>query len=135
MPLEDPIITETTSTLQEWGVLWKQLYVVSRTGFAGLRSHKTQNQKKKKRKAQNKLKRRLRGLEPRWDEHRQHRYLCILRWWDKGGSELYGTTVIVFFVFYFTLCFPNPAALPANAGSSRVVPSHVALTAAFSFRM
>lgn len=29
MPLEDPIITETTSTLQEWGVLWKQLYVVS----------------------------------------------------------------------------------------------------------
>lgn len=31
VPLEDPIITETTSTLQEWGVLWKQLYVVSRT--------------------------------------------------------------------------------------------------------
>lgn len=29
VPLEDPIITETTSTLQEWGVLWKQLYVVS----------------------------------------------------------------------------------------------------------
>uniref|UniRef100_A0A4W5MY81 Dedicator of cytokinesis 3 n=1 Tax=Hucho hucho TaxID=62062 RepID=A0A4W5MY81_9TELE len=27
VPLEDPIITETTSTLQEWGVLWKQLYV------------------------------------------------------------------------------------------------------------
>lgn len=31
VPLEDPIITETTSTLQEWGVLWKQLYVVSST--------------------------------------------------------------------------------------------------------
>lgn len=30
VPLEDPIITETTSTLQEWGVLWKQLYVVSK---------------------------------------------------------------------------------------------------------
>ena len=29
VPLEDPIITETTSTLQEWGVLWKQLFVVS----------------------------------------------------------------------------------------------------------
>lgn len=29
VPLEDPIITETTSTLQEWGILWKQLYVVS----------------------------------------------------------------------------------------------------------
>lgn len=28
VPLEDPIITECTSTLQEWGVLWKQLYVV-----------------------------------------------------------------------------------------------------------
>uniref|UniRef100_A0A6Q2YGF5 Dedicator of cytokinesis 3 n=1 Tax=Esox lucius TaxID=8010 RepID=A0A6Q2YGF5_ESOLU len=27
VPLEDPIITETTSALQEWGVLWKQLYV------------------------------------------------------------------------------------------------------------
>ncbi|KAJ3586458.1 hypothetical protein NHX12_012856, partial [Muraenolepis orangiensis] len=27
VPLEDPIITETTSTLQEWAVLWKQLYV------------------------------------------------------------------------------------------------------------
>uniref|UniRef100_A0A8C7XIS9 Dedicator of cytokinesis 3 n=1 Tax=Oryzias sinensis TaxID=183150 RepID=A0A8C7XIS9_9TELE len=27
VPLEDPIITETTSTLQEWGILWKQLYV------------------------------------------------------------------------------------------------------------
>jgi len=29
VPLEDPIITEVTSTLQEWSVLWKQLYVVS----------------------------------------------------------------------------------------------------------
>ncbi|XP_062855261.1 dedicator of cytokinesis protein 3-like [Trichomycterus rosablanca] len=27
VPLEDPIITESTSTLQEWGVLWKQFYV------------------------------------------------------------------------------------------------------------
>uniref|UniRef100_A0A8C2Q927 Dedicator of cytokinesis 3 n=1 Tax=Cyprinus carpio TaxID=7962 RepID=A0A8C2Q927_CYPCA len=27
IPLEDPIITEVTSTLQEWSVLWKQLYV------------------------------------------------------------------------------------------------------------
>ncbi|KAJ8358997.1 hypothetical protein SKAU_G00155220, partial [Synaphobranchus kaupii] len=27
VPLEDPIITEVTSTLQEWAVLWKQLYV------------------------------------------------------------------------------------------------------------
>ncbi|XP_028841844.1 dedicator of cytokinesis protein 3-like [Denticeps clupeoides] len=30
VPLEDPIITETTSTLQEWAVLWKQLYVKHR---------------------------------------------------------------------------------------------------------
>ncbi|KAA0712422.1 Dedicator of cytokinesis protein 3 [Triplophysa tibetana] len=29
VPLEDPIVTEVTSTLQEWSVLWKQLYVVS----------------------------------------------------------------------------------------------------------
>ncbi|KAK3536196.1 hypothetical protein QTP86_000171 [Hemibagrus guttatus] len=29
VPLEDPIVTEVTSTLQEWAVLWKQLYVVS----------------------------------------------------------------------------------------------------------
>ncbi|XP_058229956.1 dedicator of cytokinesis protein 3 isoform X4 [Hemibagrus wyckioides] len=27
VPLEDPIVTEVTSTLQEWAVLWKQLYV------------------------------------------------------------------------------------------------------------
>uniref|UniRef100_A0A3B4D5M2 Dedicator of cytokinesis 3 n=1 Tax=Pygocentrus nattereri TaxID=42514 RepID=A0A3B4D5M2_PYGNA len=27
VPLEDPVITEVTSTLQEWAVLWKQLYV------------------------------------------------------------------------------------------------------------
>lgn len=35
VPLEDPIVTEVTSTLQEWAVLWKQLYVVSdnQTGF------------------------------------------------------------------------------------------------------
>ncbi|KPP69819.1 dedicator of cytokinesis protein 3-like [Scleropages formosus] len=29
VPLEDPIVTEVTTTLQEWAVLWKQLYVVS----------------------------------------------------------------------------------------------------------
>ncbi|KAK5873151.1 hypothetical protein PBY51_013790 [Eleginops maclovinus] len=29
VPLEDPIITEVTATLQEWALLWKQLYVVS----------------------------------------------------------------------------------------------------------
>ncbi|KAF0034723.1 hypothetical protein F2P81_012481 [Scophthalmus maximus] len=27
VPLEDPIATEVTSTLQEWALLWKQLYV------------------------------------------------------------------------------------------------------------
>uniref|UniRef100_A0A6Q2WTE7 Dedicator of cytokinesis 3 n=1 Tax=Esox lucius TaxID=8010 RepID=A0A6Q2WTE7_ESOLU len=27
MPLEDPIVTEVTCTLQEWALLWKQLYV------------------------------------------------------------------------------------------------------------
>ncbi|XP_076003220.1 dedicator of cytokinesis protein 3 [Genypterus blacodes] len=27
LPLEDPIVTEVTSTLQEWALLWKQLYV------------------------------------------------------------------------------------------------------------
>uniref|UniRef100_A0A3Q0RDM2 Dedicator of cytokinesis 3 n=1 Tax=Amphilophus citrinellus TaxID=61819 RepID=A0A3Q0RDM2_AMPCI len=27
VPLEDPIVTEVTSTLQEWALLWKQLYV------------------------------------------------------------------------------------------------------------
>lgn len=36
VPLEDPIITETTSTLQEWGVLWKQLYVVSSSSTKGV---------------------------------------------------------------------------------------------------
>ncbi|KAM7421851.1 hypothetical protein PAMA_010079 [Pampus argenteus] len=29
VPLEDPVITEVTSTLQEWALLWKQLYVHS----------------------------------------------------------------------------------------------------------
>uniref|UniRef100_A0A8C7FCC5 Dedicator of cytokinesis 3 n=1 Tax=Oncorhynchus kisutch TaxID=8019 RepID=A0A8C7FCC5_ONCKI len=29
VPVEDPIVTEVTSTLQEWALLWKQLYVVS----------------------------------------------------------------------------------------------------------
>lgn len=28
VPLEDSVITEVTATLQEWAVLWKQLYVV-----------------------------------------------------------------------------------------------------------
>ncbi|KAF3690419.1 Dedicator of cytokinesis protein 3 Modifier of cell adhesion Presenilin-binding protein [Channa argus] len=28
VPLEDPIVTEVTSTLQEWALLWKQLYVM-----------------------------------------------------------------------------------------------------------
>ncbi|TMS01412.1 Dedicator of cytokinesis protein 3 [Larimichthys crocea] len=28
VPLEDPIVTEVTSTLQEWALLWKQLYVL-----------------------------------------------------------------------------------------------------------
>lgn len=43
VPLEDPIITETTSTLQEWGVLWKQLYVVSSssTPAVGTKARKT----------------------------------------------------------------------------------------------
>lgn len=36
VPLEDPIITETTSTLQEWGILWKQLYVVSSSSTKGV---------------------------------------------------------------------------------------------------
>nr|XP_043879419.1 dedicator of cytokinesis protein 3-like [Solea senegalensis] len=27
VPLEDPIVTEVTATLQEWALLWKQLYV------------------------------------------------------------------------------------------------------------
>lgn len=39
VPLEDPIITETTSTLQEWGVLWKQLYVVSSTILPHMQYH------------------------------------------------------------------------------------------------
>ncbi|XP_029681946.1 dedicator of cytokinesis protein 3-like, partial [Takifugu rubripes] len=30
-PVEDPVVTEVTSTLQEWALLWKQLYVVSST--------------------------------------------------------------------------------------------------------
>lgn len=35
VPLEDPIVTEVTSTLQEWALLWKQLYVVRSTqGFS-----------------------------------------------------------------------------------------------------
>lgn len=28
VPLEDSVVTEVTATLQEWAVLWKQLYVV-----------------------------------------------------------------------------------------------------------
>uniref|UniRef100_A0A3Q3KGC2 Dedicator of cytokinesis N-terminal domain-containing protein n=1 Tax=Monopterus albus TaxID=43700 RepID=A0A3Q3KGC2_MONAL len=27
VPLEDPVVTEVTSMLQEWASLWKQLYV------------------------------------------------------------------------------------------------------------
>lgn len=27
VPLEDSVVTEVTATLQEWAVLWKQLYV------------------------------------------------------------------------------------------------------------
>ena len=43
VPLEDPIITETTSTLQEWAVLWKQLYVVSHAlHLSSLISHRSE---------------------------------------------------------------------------------------------
>lgn len=28
VPTEDSVITEMTSTLRDWGTLWKQLYVV-----------------------------------------------------------------------------------------------------------
>ncbi|XP_072569116.1 dedicator of cytokinesis protein 3-like isoform X1 [Paramormyrops kingsleyae] len=31
VPLEDPIVTEVTAALQEWAVLWKQLYVKHKT--------------------------------------------------------------------------------------------------------
>lgn len=30
IPVEDSVITEMTSTLRDWGAMWKQLYVVSR---------------------------------------------------------------------------------------------------------
>ncbi|KAF2974608.1 hypothetical protein EK904_001475, partial [Melospiza melodia maxima] len=29
IPTEDSVITEMTSTLRDWGTMWKQLYVVS----------------------------------------------------------------------------------------------------------
>lgn len=28
IPVEDSVITEMTSTLRDWGAMWKQLYVV-----------------------------------------------------------------------------------------------------------
>lgn len=28
VPTEDAVITEMTSTLRDWGTMWKQLYVV-----------------------------------------------------------------------------------------------------------
>lgn len=31
IPVEDSVITEMTSTLRDWGAMWKQLYVVSIT--------------------------------------------------------------------------------------------------------
>lgn len=98
VPLEDPIITETTSTLQEWGVLWKQLYVVSRHCDTPLTSHKTWKKKNPKNT-------KLRGPEPRWDKNRSV-FLCIFRWWDKGGSGL--------FRICFSLRFLHQAALPAK---------------------
>lgn len=42
VPLEDPIITEVTSTLQEWALLWKQLYVVSVQVQSWSQSHQSQ---------------------------------------------------------------------------------------------
>lgn len=32
VPLEDPVVTEVTATLQDWALLWKQLYVVRARG-------------------------------------------------------------------------------------------------------
>lgn len=29
IPMEDSVVTEMTVTLRDWGVMWKQLYVVS----------------------------------------------------------------------------------------------------------
>lgn len=94
VPLEDPIITETTSTLQEWGVLWKQLYVVSRHCNTALISHKTEEKP-------NKTPTKLRGLKPRWDKNRSV-FLGIFRWWAKGGRGLYRIC--------FRLCFLHQAA-------------------------
>lgn len=34
VPLEDSVVTEVTATLQEWAVLWKQLYVVRTVPFS-----------------------------------------------------------------------------------------------------
>lgn len=34
VPLEDSVVTEVTATLQEWAVLWKQLYVVRAVLFS-----------------------------------------------------------------------------------------------------
>lgn len=34
IPTEDSVITEMTSTLRDWGTMWKQLYVVGRCPVA-----------------------------------------------------------------------------------------------------
>ncbi|XP_051667452.1 dedicator of cytokinesis protein 3-like [Manacus candei] len=36
VPLEDSVVTEVTATLQEWAVLWKQLYVVRTVLLLGI---------------------------------------------------------------------------------------------------
>ncbi|PWA26134.1 hypothetical protein CCH79_00015224 [Gambusia affinis] len=36
IPVEDSVITEMTSTLREWGAMWKQLYVLSFPSFSFL---------------------------------------------------------------------------------------------------
>lgn len=33
IPAEDSVITEMTSTLRDWGTMWKQLYVVNKSLF------------------------------------------------------------------------------------------------------
>uniref|UniRef100_A0A8C7FEM6 Dedicator of cytokinesis 3 n=1 Tax=Oncorhynchus kisutch TaxID=8019 RepID=A0A8C7FEM6_ONCKI len=47
VPVEDPIVTEVTSTLQEWALLWKQLYVVSTVRLTTLRQIKSDILKRK----------------------------------------------------------------------------------------
>lgn len=130
VPLEDPIITETTSTLQEWGVLWKQLYVVSRTVVQRLYGIRYRTKTKQNSGAWSRV----------WIK--TDLFLCLLQWWDKGGSGLYGNSW-----FFFTLCLLHLAALPAKVmkvlkkktertcsdSSSRDLPSHVVLTATLPF--